>query len=65
MKPLSNASLEAKQCDGEEDGSLVLSLVSCFGSTAVPESTQRDRQGHSICEIGIIFLDFNHHLNRF
>ena len=29
MKPLSNASLEAKQCDGEEDGSLVLSMVSC------------------------------------
>ena len=31
MKPLSNASLEAKQCDGEEDGSRVLSLVSCLG----------------------------------
>ena len=43
MKPLSNASLEAKQCDGEEDGSLVLSLVSCYAATAVPESTQRDR----------------------
>ena len=42
MKPLSNASLEAKQCDGEEDGSLVLSLVSCYGRT-VPESAQRDR----------------------
>ena len=62
MKPLSNASLEAKQCDGEEDGSLVLSSLA---ATAVPESTQRDRQGHSICGIGIIFLDFNHHLNCF
>ena len=61
MKPLSNASLEAKQCDGEEDGSRVLSLVSCYGRTGVDSA----RQGHSICGIGIIFLDFNHHLNCF
>ena len=39
MKPLLKASLEAKQCDGagdgEEEGSLVLSLVSCYGRTGV------------------------------
>ena len=42
MKPLSNASLEAKQCDGEEDGSLVLSLVSCYmyGRTGVDSARQ-------------------------
>ena len=64
MKPLSNALLEAKQCDGEEDG-LLSFLWLAATAVQVPESTQRDRQGHSICGIGIIFLDFNHHLNCF
>ena len=41
MKPLSNASLEAKQCDGEEDGSLVLSLVSCYGRTCTGVDSAR------------------------
>ena len=42
MKPLLKASLEAKQCDGEEDGSLVLSLVtcSCYGRTGVDSARQ-------------------------
>ena len=63
MKPLSNASLEAKQCDGEEEGSLVLSLVSCYGRTGVDSARQAGSL--NICGIGIIFLDFNHHLNCF
>ena len=36
-----------------------------LAATAVPESTQRDRQGHSICGIGIIFLDFKPSLKLF
>ena len=53
MKPLSNASLEAKKSDGEEEGSLVLSLVSCLASCYYGR-TNRYRSGSLSMLVGLL-----------